>query len=71
MQLGYLPSERAVFIGSLMRRSHDVQAIFQEQTSWGAAIRVAFDGEVPTLPERREEVTDSEPDFYPDEEWPD
>lgn len=64
-------------ISQLMRRGTDVAAAFQHHTSFwhreearqGAVIRIAFD-EQPALPEPQETV-DSEPDWYPDEEWPD
>lgn len=75
VQLGYLPSERAVYIGALMRRGVDVRAIFQERTSWGAAVRVAFDGEEPQLPaakmlEPDPFHVDAESQWYPDDDWP-
>lgn len=76
VQLGYLRSERAVFIGTIMNRGEEVVAIFQELTTHGAAIRVSFDGELPVLPppktdESRPPEGEAEPDWYPDEEWPD
>lgn len=76
IQIGYLRSVDAVFIGSVLRRGETVRAVFQEATNWGALIRVSFDGSVPILPERhageRQEpdVLDEDPGFYPDEEWP-
>lgn len=78
VQLGYITAERAPRIGQLMRLGHEITAIFQEATRFGAVIRIAFDGEAPTLPEVRpaeviEEViaADPDPDFYPDEVYPD
>ncbi|MCG7348200.1 HIRAN domain-containing protein [Sphingomonas sp. ACRSK] len=78
IQLGYLTAERAPFIGGLMKAGHEVQCIFQELTDYGGVIRAAFDGEVPVLPPTREpqpkpgtQEADPEPDWYPDEEWPD
>lgn len=76
VQLGYIPSGRAVRIGQLMRRGTDLTAMFQDHTrfwhreGWqqGAVIRVAFD-EMPVLPEPQE-AADREPEWYPDEEWP-
>lgn len=50
IQLGYLASERAVFIGTLWRQGHDAIAIFQSLEARIAWLRVAFDGEQPLLP---------------------
>ena len=73
IQLGYLPSERAVLIGTLMRQGHEVRAIFQALEPKVGWVRVAFDGEEPVLPPpvaNRAEFDDS--GFYPDDpggEW--
>lgn len=69
VQMGYISAERAPRIGQLMRQ-HTITAIFQEATRYGAVIRVAFDDDVPILPPSKPQVP-SEPDFYPDETWPD
>lgn len=84
IQVGYLPSERAVLVGGIMRRSVEVRAIFQALEEKVAWCRVAFDGEEPTLPPQREgdaeQVFDrpsvnrdgAADDFYPDDpggEW--
>ena len=50
VQLGYLASERAVLIGTLWRQGHDAIAIFQSLEAKVGWLRVAFDGEQPTLP---------------------
>lgn len=79
IQLGYLTAERAPWIGGMLKRGRLITAIFQNQTAFGAWIRIAFDGEQPVLPadNRREHAADEgfaddpAPDFYPDEEWPD
>lgn len=72
IQLGYLTAEKAPRIGGMLRQGRVIAAIFQTQTKHGAVIRVAFDGETPALPPAREhEQADADPDFYPDEEWPD
>lgn len=72
IQLGYLTAERAPWIGGMLKQGREVRAVYQQQTQYGAVIRVAFDGEAPVLPERREhEQRDDDPDFYPDEVWPD
>lgn len=77
VQIGYISAERAPRIGALLE-SEDVQSVFQRPTSFGAWIRVAFDGQVPALlPAMLEEGdgptghSDVEKDFYPDEVWPD
>lgn len=72
VQLGYLPSERAVMIGAQMRHGRSVSAIYQGLGSTCAWVRVAFDGAEPTLPEQGESgqgalVDDS--GFWPDEVW--
>jgi hypothetical protein len=69
VQLGYLKSERAVWIGTLWRQGHETRAIFQGMTPTVGWIRVAFDGEKPVLPPAPPRVEES--DFYPDEVWPD
>lgn len=67
VQFGYLTAERAPLIRKYMRDGHDIAAAFQAPTSFGAYIRVAFDGAVPVLP-NREEATDGGDDsgFWPD-----
>lgn len=79
IQLGYLTAERAPWIGGMIKQGRVITAIFQNQTAFGAWIRIAFDGEQPVLPtdNRLEHAADEGfsddpgPDFYPDEEWPD
>lgn len=68
LQMGYVPAERAPYIGMLIKRS-GVTAVFQGQSDAGAFIRLAFGGEEPVLPEQkpREEAVD----WWPDEDWPD
>lgn len=79
VRIGYLTAERCGRIGQIMRDGHEVIAVFQGQSPRGAWIRVAFDGEQPVV---KDELSarpvpattrgvDPEPDFYPDEEWPD
>lgn len=70
VQLGYVPSQRAVMLGLLIRRGHEPRAIFQGLTATGGWIRVAFDCEEPVLPAPIEKA-DDDPVFWPDEEWPD
>lgn len=69
VQLGYLKSERAVWIGTLWRQGHETRAIFQGMKATAGWIRVSFDGSKPVLPAARTQVAESE--FYPDEVWPD
>lgn len=67
IQLGYLPSERAVLIGTLMRQGHEVRAIFQALEPKVGWIRVAFDGEEPVLPPAAQpQDTPEDSGFYPD-----
>ena len=74
VQIGYVTAERAPLIGSLLGRT-EVRAVFQRKAAFGAWIRVAFGGEVPELIDamlvEHDETADAEPEFYPDEEWPD
>ncbi|WP_246346993.1 HIRAN domain-containing protein [Sphingomonas jinjuensis] len=50
VQLGYLTAERAPWIGGMLKNGREIAAVFQAQASFGAWIRVAFDGEKPFLP---------------------
>ena len=65
-QMGYLPAERAPYVGMMMRRG-EVTAIFQEKTKWGGAVRIAFDGDTPVLPRRPESQVPVDDDWWPDE----
>lgn len=67
VQMGYLPAERAPYVGMMMGRG-EVTAIFQGQTQRGAFVRIAFD-EDPVLPPAQEVTSDAEPDWWPDEMW--
>lgn len=73
IQIGYLTAERCGWIGAMIEAGRPIEAIYQQQTKHGAIIRVAFDGEAPTLPEPRPVPVSSEndPDFWPDEIPPD
>lgn len=78
VQIGYVNAERAGWLGALIAE-HEVQAVFQRKAAFGAWVRVAFDGDLPALsaamlvePDERDvPAPDPEPDFYPDEIWPD
>lgn len=50
VQLGYLPSERAVLIGTYWRQGQTTIAIFQALEAKVGWVRVAFNGEQPVLP---------------------
>lgn len=67
VQLGYLPSERAVWIGTILRRGIEVRAVFQALGDSVAWCRIAFEGDEPSLPPvaDRSEVDDD--GFYPDD----
>lgn len=54
IQIGYLTAERAPWIGSLIRNGREMATIFQTSTTYGALVRLAFDGELPELPPSRE-----------------
>lgn len=68
IQLGYLTAERAPRIGQIIRRGHEVTAVFQDYFQNSAALRLAFDGEQPILP-KPQELAEPEPDWWPDEVW--
>lgn len=70
VQIGYLTADRAAWIGAMLRQGREVAAVFQQATPMGAAIRVAFDGAVPVLPKGQAAGVDAEPEFWPDEAWP-
>lgn len=76
VQLGYLPAERAPWIGGMIKQGREVRAVFQGETHPGGWIRLAFDGADPTLPApKTKPVIEIDPDsddgFYPDETYPD
>ena len=77
-QIGYVASQRAVLLGSLMRDGHVLTAIFQDVATWGAIARVGVDC-APVLPEASENEDQdggagdrepalglADPDFWPD-----
>jgi hypothetical protein len=67
IQLGYLKSERAVFIGTLWRQGHTTTAIFQSLEPTVGWLRVAFDGEEPTLPPKPvKDAGEDDRGFWPD-----
>lgn len=73
IQLGYLQSERAVYIGAKMAAGEELVAVFQELLATIGVIRVRFGGGEPTLPppsEQRPRGPAIGDDFYPDPEGP-
>ena len=70
VQIGYLTAERAPWLSRVLRSGRETTAVFQRKADWGAWIRVAFDGKVPVVAPEMEEGRDAEPEFYPDEVWP-
>ena len=73
VQIGYISSERAPLVGSLLRAGHDLAAVFQEETPWGAVIRVGIDRE-PVLPSAKPLAAPVQPAMISDEDvgfWPD
>lgn len=70
VQLGYITAQRAGRITTIIKRGHEVRAIFDRPMASGAWIRVAFDGELPTLREPRDEMGGpevSDTTFWPDD----
>ncbi|ALH82931.1 HIRAN domain-containing protein [Sphingopyxis macrogoltabida] len=69
MMMGYIPANRAVYVGMQIRRS-SAAAIFQGRTERGGFIRIAFDGDKPVLPKDPADQSTAD-DFQPDPEYPD
>ena len=71
VQMGYIPAQRAPYVGKLMKQG-GVTAVFQGRGGRGAFIRIAFGGDAPVLPLAKETATsevDWWPDDMPDEDW--
>jgi hypothetical protein len=72
VQLGYLTAERCGRVSALIGAGHELRAVFQKPAAFGAWIRVAFDGDEPTLPSDPPGASHQPgQDFWPDPEWPD
>lgn len=72
-QIGYVASERAVLLGTLLRDGHTITAMFQDLATWGAIARIGIDCE-PTLPPRSEPKDDHDQDdeaVATNDFWPD
>ena len=76
VQIGYVTAERAPWIGGKLAAGADARAVFQRKTDYGALIRINLEGCDPVLPapsERpsRDQASDSDSGFWPDEIPPD
>ena len=70
IQIGYVPAEQAQWIGGQLG---EIRAIFQRADTFGAVIRVTFDGSEPVLPvvkERDRPTPTPHPDGGGDDDWP-
>ncbi|QUT08331.1 HIRAN domain-containing protein [Sphingobium phenoxybenzoativorans] len=66
VQIGYVPAEQAQWIGQHLA---DIRAVFQRDDTFGAVIRVTFDGTIPTLPVEQGSARPRR--FRPrDDDWP-
>lgn len=71
IQLGYLPADRAPWIGGKIKQGEEHEAVFQEEGVTAAVIRIRFGGGKPTLPKkRRRPAPPAYDDFVPDPEGP-
>lgn len=70
IRIGYLPAERAPWVGAKIAGGLEVQAVFQELQAAVAIIRVRLGGGAPTLPIERPRRSTAASDFYPDEDGP-
>lgn len=71
IQIGYLPAERCGRIQAMILQGRTVSAIFQGHDEHRAYIRVAYDGEVPMLPDVGSDEPPQEQDFWPDPTYDD
>jgi hypothetical protein len=69
-RLGFVPAERAPWLGAKILDGLEVQAVFQELQEKIAVLRVRIGGGAPTLPASRIRGEAEEPDFYPDPDGP-
>ncbi len=71
IQIGYIRAEQAAWIS---QRIDELTAAFQRPDSWGAVIRVTFDGSAPVLPPEtvKAKSTASSRQWLPGDEdpWP-
>lgn len=64
IQIGYLSSERCVWIGARIRAGEEHEAVFQDCARHAATIRVRFGGGSPTLPTPRQRATAPDEDHW-------
>jgi len=69
VQLGYLTAERCGRIGAMIAAGRELRAIFQKPTTYGCAIRVAFDGTDPVLPEEKPPPEEPDDDVPWVDDW--
>ena len=69
-QIGYLTAERCGRIGALIQSGREWRAVFQAATSFGAWIRIAFDGEEPVVTGEVPGLAQIEREWWPDDAWP-
>ena len=72
VKVGYVTAEKAAWIGGMIRDGREIAAVFQGVRTNTAWLRVAFDGEVPIIPEQR--AASAPPDesgFWPDPTYDD
>lgn len=73
-QIGYVASERAVLLGTLLRDGHSLSAMFQDIATWGAVARIGIDC-TPSLPPKPASKDDHDVDIDAPEAdagfWPD
>ncbi len=77
VQVGYITAERAPLVGARIRAGADVKAIYQGLVGGAGYVRVRFDGQDPTLPNKPDPLgspgtADRSDDcgFYPDPDGP-
>lgn len=70
IQLGYVPAERCARIAALLGQGREIIAIYQGRDAHRGYMRLAYDGEQPTLPPTRITIQ-TEQDFWPDPTWDD
>ncbi len=42
-QIGYIASQRAVYLGKLLRDGHELNPVFQDLAPWGCIVRIGVD----------------------------
>jgi hypothetical protein len=70
IRVGYVPAERAPFIGARLAKGEEVRAIFQELLGAMGVARVRIGGGDPTLPRHADPATVPWPTFDADPDGP-